>query len=210
MRRVSTFVDLLKTILSFSIAFETKYNKMFVANRIVETMKDISTFDIWRDWPASLIIDTSKWLWWCWGTRESLYRWKSWTLRMPGENTWPSSTWMTLGCLLRPRKSSKFSLERQAIFMKSPNTSDLFQAPTFYRSTQMFLGDLWTVFVDHYTNSASEFVEFFWTCVCPIRAWQAFLYFMCFSAVWVCKGTTQPTGKKLGTLGLNFGSAGLS
>lgn len=40
-RRDSTFVNLMKKTLNFSISFETEHNKKFVATHIVDIVKDI-------------------------------------------------------------------------------------------------------------------------------------------------------------------------
>lgn len=41
----TTFVDLMKTILHFSIAFEKVYNDMLFATRIVDVVKDMMSSD---------------------------------------------------------------------------------------------------------------------------------------------------------------------
>lgn len=45
-------------------------------------------------------------------------------------------------------------------FVKNPDKPTPFHATTFYIRAKMFLGKLSTLFADHRTNSASEFVEF--------------------------------------------------
>lgn len=73
----------------------------------------------WQDWAPNLIIDTSEWWRWCWGTILSLLWWKSWTVATQGQNDRASPIWMTLGCTERPRRSCYFSFERQVTFLRT-------------------------------------------------------------------------------------------
>lgn len=45
-------------------------------------------------------------------------------------------------------------------FKKNPNKPASFYASTFHTKTKMILGELSAVFIDHHTDSASNFVEF--------------------------------------------------
>lgn len=52
MRRVFTFLNLMKIILNFAVTFEDEYNERFIATRIVDTVKDMIGSDIWTGMSA--------------------------------------------------------------------------------------------------------------------------------------------------------------
>lgn len=93
-------------------------------------------------------------------------------------------------------------------FVKNPNMSAPFHAPTFITSKEMVLRELSVVSVEHCTDHTSKFVIFYLlvshTCTKSISLLQMF------SAVGFCMGTSQGTRKELEGLGLKIASTALA